>query len=89
MRGDCDIFSRGLIDGYRLEKERLYRLMKEKDDEKKTDRMVKNMVKEWKKNIRSKMEKEVREEIKIEINRLKVIIDEERKDLKTHMEDMK
>ena len=35
------------------------------------------------------MEKEVREEIKIEINRMKVIIDEERKELKTHMEDMK
>ena len=55
VRGDCDIFSRGLIDGYRLEKERLYRLMKEKDDERKTDRMVKNMMKEWEKNIRSKM----------------------------------
>ena len=76
---DCDIFCRGLIDGYRIEKERLHKIMKEKDDEKKTDRKMKNMMKEWEKNIRPKIKKEIREEIKIEFNRLKVIIDDEKK----------
>merc|ERR1712082_562754 len=72
VRGDCDIFCRGLIDGYRLEQERLHRMMKEKDDEKKIDRKVKNKMKEWEKNIRSGIEKEIRDEIKIEFNLLKM-----------------
>ena len=61
VRGDCDIFCRGLIDGYRLEQERLHRMMKEKDDEKKLDRKVKNMMKEWEKNTRLGIEKEILE----------------------------
>ena len=89
VRGDCDIFCRGLIDGYRLEQERLHRMMKEKDDEKKIDRKVKNMMKEWEKNIRSGIEKEIQEEIKTEFNLLKMKIDEERNEFKTFMEDMK
>ena len=64
-RGDSDIFRRGLLDGYRLEQERIHRMMKEKEEEKKIDRKVKNIMKEWEKDLRSKIEKEIREEMKI------------------------
>ena len=58
-RGDRDIFRRGLLDGYRLEQERIHRMMKEKEEEKKINRKVKNIMKEWEKDLRSKIEKEL------------------------------
>ena len=77
-RGDSDIFWRGLLDGYRLEQERIHRMMKEKEEEKKIDMKVKNIMKEWEKDMRSKIEKELREEMTIEFNRRSEIIEEER-----------
>ena len=44
-RGESDIFRRGLLDGYRLEQERIRRMMKQNEEEKKIDRKVKNMMK--------------------------------------------
>ena len=54
-RGESDIFRRGLLDGYRLEQERIRRMMKQNEEEKKIDRKVKNMMKEWEKDFRSKV----------------------------------
>ena len=56
-RGDRDLFRRGLLDGYRLEQDRIHRMMKEKEEEKKINRNVKNIMKEWEKVLRSKIEK--------------------------------
>ena len=64
-RGDSDIFWRGLLDSYRLEQERIHRMMKEKEEEKKIDMKVKNIMKEWEKDLRLKIEKELREEMTI------------------------
>ena len=64
-------------------------MMKEKEEEKKIDRKVKNIMKEWEKDLQSKIEKEIREEVTIEFNRLSEIIEEERKEMKTYMEEMK
>ena len=58
-RGESDIFRRGLLDGYRLEQERIHRMMKEKEEEKKINRNVKNIMKEWEKDLRLKIEKEL------------------------------
>jgi len=57
--------------------------------EKKTERIVRSIVKEWKWNLRSKIEKEIREEVEIKYDRLSEVIEEERKEVKTYIEEMK
>ena len=64
-REDSDIIRRGLLDGYRLEQERIHRMRKEKLEEKKIGKRMKNIIKEWEKDLRSKIEKEIWEEVTI------------------------
>ena len=64
-------------------------MKKEKVEEKKTGERRENIKTEWDQNFRAKIKKELREEVKIECNRLSEIIEEERKEIETFMEEMK
>ena len=88
-RGDSDLFWRGLTDGYRLEQERIQRMRKEKEEGKMIDKKLKNIMKEWEHDFRLKIEKEIPEELTLELNKLREVIEEERKELKSYMEEMK
>ena len=46
-RTDSDIFLRGLMDGYKLEEERIQRMRREKEEEVLIESKVKSRVKEW------------------------------------------
>ena len=64
-------------------------MMKEKEEEKKINRKMKNITKEWENDLRTKIEKEIREEMTTELNGMIVVMEEERKELKNCMEEVK
>ena len=90
-RSECDVYRRGLRDGCRLEieQDRIRRMKKEKEEEKETYKRRKNSKKEWDQDFKSKIKEELREEVRIGCYRLKEIIEEERKEIETFMEEMK
>ena len=50
-RGSSDLFERGLVDGYGQKKNRVQMMKREKEEEKKTEKMIRNTVQEWQKNL--------------------------------------
>ena len=90
-RTDCDIYRRGLRDGCRLEieQDKMQRMKMEKEEEEKTGKRRGDIKTEWDHDFRLKLKKELREELKLECNRLNEKIEEERKEMKIFMEEMK
>ena len=90
-RTDCDIYRRGLRDGCRLEieQDKMQRMKMEKEEEEKTGKRRGDIKTEWDHDFRLKLKKELREELKLECNRLSEKIEEERKEMKIFMEEMK
>ena len=64
-------------------------MKKEKEEEEKTGKRRENIKTEWGQDLRLKIKKELWDEVKIEFNRLSEIIEEERKQMKIFMEEMK
>ena len=64
-------------------------MRKEKEMGKMIDKKLKNIMKEWEHDFRSKIEKEIREEVTLEFNKLREVVEEERIELKSYMEEIK